>query len=119
MKDICITIRTGAVCLNGIAEKWENCRNCPEDLKDVCVKPYIIPDPDVLPIIPVIPVVTPEVEVWHVENDNCNSCPCEYVDFSTDLTKWDVVRAKLWDKNLSAFYGYSNSLAIENFLDID
>jgi hypothetical protein len=33
------------------------------------------------------------------------------------LTKWDVVRAKLWDKKLWAFYRYSNSVAIDGFLN--
>jgi hypothetical protein len=45
-------------------------------------------------------------------------CPCEYVDFSTDLTKGDVIRASLWDDLLSVFYKYSNSVAVESFLDI-
>jgi hypothetical protein len=52
-----------------------------------------------------------------VENENCNICPCEYVDFSTDLIKGDVIRAKLWDKSLFEFYRYSNSVAVESFLN--
>jgi hypothetical protein len=44
-------------------------------------------------------------------------CPCEYVDFSTVLARWDIIRAKLWDKSLSAFYRYSNSVSVESFLN--
>jgi hypothetical protein len=29
------------------------------------------------------------------------------------------VRAKLWDKSFFVFYRYSNSVAVENFLDIE
>jgi hypothetical protein len=34
------------------------------------------------------------------------------------LTRWDTIRAKLWDKPHMVFYNYSNTLAVENFLDI-
>jgi hypothetical protein len=55
-------------------------------LKEKCIKPYnpetprIIKDPE--------EPENPDDNIeWHVENNNCNTCPCEYVDFSTDLTK--------------------------------
>ena len=109
----CVAKKT--YCTDGIVGIGENCENCPEDLGSSCVGPYVppkpqpdIPDPDV-----------PEDEPWHIENKNCNICPCEYVDFSTDLVKWDTVRAKLWDKSFFVFYRYSNSVAVENFLDIE
>jgi hypothetical protein len=35
------------------------------------------------------------------------------------LGKWDTLRAKLWDKMLFAFYRYSNTVALESFLDVD
>ena len=88
-------------CWDWVLWEWENCENCPEDGKDSCH-----PDnPD-------------ENEWWHIENYNCNSCPCAYVDFSTDLARWDIIRAKLWDKKASVFYKYSNSVAVESFLDL-
>ena len=87
-------------CWDGILWGWENCENCPEDGKDSCYDPDIPDD-------------------WHIENDNCNMCPCEYVDFSTDLTKWDVLRASLWDETFPVFYKYSNSVAVETFLNIN
>jgi hypothetical protein len=34
------------------------------------------------------------------------------------LTKWDIIRAKLWDKSLFVFYRYSNSVALESFLNM-
>jgi hypothetical protein len=77
----CVAKKT--YCTDGIVGIGENCENCPEDLGSSCVGPYVppkpqpdIPDPDV-----------PKDEPWHIENKNCNICPCEYVDFSTDLVK--------------------------------
>ena len=55
---------------------------------------------------------------WNIIVPNCNTCPCEYVDFYADLTKWDMVRAKLWDKWLSVFYRYSNPVVVRNFLSV-
>ena len=82
-------------CWNWVLDEWETCENCPID----CPEPIIDDE-------------------WKIENDDCNSCPCEYVDFSSDLTRWDTVRAKLWDKKLSVFYRYSNNVDVENFLKI-
>ena len=90
------------------------CDECPEKLKESCIG-----DPT-----PIIEDDNPddwgddeENNWWSVTNDSCNSCPCEYADFATDLVKWDSIRAKLWDKSLSAFYRYSNSVAIDSLLD--
>jgi hypothetical protein len=86
--DINIPDTSEQLCWNGEQDPWEDCDNCPEDL-------------------------------WRcVENNNCNTCPCEYVDFSTDLTKWDSIRAKLWDKSKFVFYRYSNTVSVENYLDL-
>ena len=102
-------------CWNKIIDEWEDCKTCPEDLKEKCIEPATLNEPEV--IWPVVPKVT-IVDLWHVENDNCNSCPCEYVDFFSDFMKWDNVRAKLWDKKLSVFYRYSNSVPVERFIGI-
>ena len=84
-------------------------------MKDICIKPNVSSDnSDILDE----PDILEEDSVWSIVNDNCNICPCEYADFSTDLIKWDFVRAKLWDKSLHTSYGYSDSVALENFLDI-
>ena len=112
------------------------CDECPKKLKDACIMPDVIipkckcsecPEQAICvgPYFPPDRVIVPEDtdsdldDTWHVENNNCNTCPCEYVDFSTELTKWDTIRAKLWDKALFVFYRYSNSVAIESFLDLD
>ena len=105
-------------CIDDGENDDENCKcdKCSEKLKSACVSPVVTEsskDSSVLNE----PPVSDDDKWWHVENDNCNTCPCEYVDFSTDLTKWDVVRAKLWDKKLWAFYRYSNSVAIDGFLN--
>ena len=93
-----------------------DCSTCPEKLWEACLGR---PAPDV-----------PEPngddwngwddwdgDWWDVSNGSCNSCPCEYADFSADLVKWDSIRAKLWDKSLSAFYRYSNSVAVDSLMN--
>ena len=126
MKDPCVDDRKDK-CWNWKIDKWETCETCSKDLKELCMdkKPEInipnqtedtcwnwIQDPgeDC--------TNCPKDFWWCVENNNCNTCPCEYVDFSTDLTKWDSVRAKLWDKSKFVFYRYSNSVSVENYLDL-
>ena len=94
-----------------------DCTTCPEKLKERCLTR---PSPD-------NPVPENNDDNgwdddwggWNISNGSCNSCPCEYADFSTDLVKWDSIRAKLWDKSLSAFYRYSNSVAIDSLMDSD
>ena len=110
VKDPCIDDWNGK-CWDGNVDKGENCENCPEDAWDSCIGLYYPPDVPDEPENPDIPDVP-----RNIINDGCNMCPCEYVDFSTDLTKWDIVRAKLWDKSLSVFYRYSNSVSLETFL---
>ena len=109
LKDICMT-------------NWDKtldnpdckCDECPEKLKDICMTNW-----DKTPDNPDIPNFPEESDdEWNVTNDNCNICPCEYADFSVDLIKWDLVRAKLWDKSLLEIYRYSNSVALENFLEL-
>ena len=87
--DVDLPIDKQDTCGNGEKDSWETCDTCPEDLW------------------------------WCAKTSNeCNSCPCEYVDFAAHLTRWDTIRAKLWDKQHMVFYNYSNTLAVENFLDI-
>ena len=100
MKDPCIDDWV-STCGNGKYDEWENCDNCPWDLL------WCIPDG-----------ITPYDSWWSIVNDNCNICPCEYADFSADLIKWDMIRAKLWDKSSFTFYRYSNIVALDNFPDI-
>ena len=76
------------ICWNGKKDEWETCDNCPGDMW------------------------------WCIKNDNCNSCPCEYSDYMSDLTRGDIIRAKLWDKNEMAFYNYSNVVDLENFINL-
>ena len=92
---------------------WNVLLKNPEDLKDICVDNG---DDGVIPDDETDDTEEPEDREWNITNEDCNSCPCEYADFSTDLAKWDTVRAKLWDKKLSAFYKNSNSLSLESFL---
>jgi hypothetical protein len=112
---------------DGKKEEDCNCEECPEKLKDLCVDPKS--DPDV-PGIVIDNCWNGEIDPWEtceecpedfwgcVKGGECNTCPCEYVDFATNLTRWDTIRAKLWDKPRFVFYNYSNSVAVENYLDI-
>ena len=131
VKDLCID-DGGVLCWDGIIQQWEDCENCPIDVKDPCVTnverfcwDWIIqtredcencPE-DVWNCTPDNPVI-PYNSGWHIENNNCNVCPCEYVDFLSDFVQGDTVRAKLWDKKLSVFYRYSNPVAVDRFIDI-
>ena len=131
LKDICLVDTwntlwwTEELCPNGRKDPWENCENCPEDLKDSCVKPGSSDDStwwdnkDDTNNGDVDKDDWNKDGKWEIENNDCNICPCEYVDFSTNLTRWDTVRAKLWDKALSVFYRYSNTVSVESFLDLN
>ena len=114
-------------CPDGKIEEWETCDNCPEDVKDLCINED--PDKDI-PIVPNKLCWNGEIDEWETcdncpedyggcaKSGECNSCPCEYVDFAANLTRGDTIRAKLWDLPHMAFYNYSNSVAVENYLKI-
>lgn len=73
---------TGDVlCGNWSIDTWETCNNCPQDLKLLCI--------DSPPI-------------W-----TCNQCPCQFADFSSDLTNNDQVRAILRDNKKTIQYKFS------------
>ena len=64
-----IVIDVSSTCWNWIQDPWENCQNCPQDIED-CL--YIV-------------------------TQDCNQCPCPFVDINSNLTKNDIVKAVLWD----------------------
>jgi hypothetical protein len=112
-------------CGNGTINEWEDCEKCPEDLKDICLAPWIttIDDEDPLCGNGVVDQWEtcencPQDFGWCIQNNSCNMCPCEYADFFNDLTAGDFVRAKLWDRAFSVFYNYSNVVNVENYLNI-
>jgi len=123
--------KLGADCIKLVNPGWDDnpdcgCDECPEKLGADCIK-LVNPGWDDNPNGPNNPKGDDnpngpdnpdEDDVWEIENADCNSCPCEYVDFSTDLARWDSLRAKLWDKVLSEVYRYSNSVSLESFLDL-
>ena len=80
-QDIGICIGTGEnICGNGNIDQWETCNNCPQDVK-LCIE---------------IPQI-----------GTCNQCPCQFADFSSDLTNNDQVRAILRDKKKTIQYKFS------------
>ena len=96
LKDVCVEHKPDTdnpinggddLCWNGRQDSWETCESCPEDFNG-CAK-----------------------------GNDCNSCPCEYVDFAANLTRGDTIRAKFWDKPRFVFYNYSNTLNVEDYLD--
>ena len=128
LRDICVDKWTESEwsdeenCPNGNVDSWENCQTCPADVKDGCVDDRLAPgwnwrnsQNDELEDID----DKDEDKDRKIQNNDCNACPCEYVDFSAILTRWDTVRAKLWDKSLSVFYRYSNTISVESFLDLE
>ena len=104
------------LCGNGNREWWENCDNCPDDAWELCIQSYM---PDELNLPESSDVEDEGDSDWHLDNDDCNTCPCEYVEFSTELVRWDTIRAKLWDKQEFVFYRYSGPVAVESFIDLD
>jgi len=128
-------------CGNGEVDPWETCKTCPKDIEDGCID-YRKSDNGCgnweldsweecddwadngkngrctgdCKLVEEKQNDDSE-DKWEIANENCNSCPCEYVDFSTVLTKWDIIRAKLWDKFRSVFYRYSNAVSVDTFMD--
>ena len=127
LKDVCVD-NGRHECWDGVPDGWETCETCPQDMKDPCVD--YKPDVDIIIIDKIDPCWNGLPDEWEtcgscpedmwwcvITTNDCNSCPCEYVDFSTDLTKWDVVRAKLRDRPHFVFYNYSNIVSVENYLN--
>jgi hypothetical protein len=42
----------------------------------------------------------------------CDTCPCQYADFSSQLVKDDTVKALLRDYNKTILYKYSNPVKV-------
>jgi hypothetical protein len=72
-------------CGNGVVDPWENCNNCPQDVKD-CLS---------------------------ISSFECFQCPCSFVDIANDLSKKDAVRASLWDKLWNILYRVSESKSLD------
>ena len=129
LKDICVA--PANKCGNGVVDEWETCENCSKDFKwDTCQDIWWeIPDnPDnPNPSVPTDDLcgngvedngetcaTCPEDLWWCIQNKNCNTCPCEYADIASQLTRWDKLRAKLFDKKRSVFYKYSPIVSIDH-----
>ena len=54
-----------------------------------------------------------------IVEQNCNTCPCQYADFTSDLRAGDIIRAVLQDVPRNVFYTYSPLVNPENFLDFN
>ncbi|MDR2416019.1 MAG: hypothetical protein LBD75_05440 [Candidatus Peribacteria bacterium] len=83
---LCSSICKLETCGNGIPDLGETCQTCPQDL-DRCI----------------------------IEQ-NCNTCPCQYADFASDLRENDQIRAKLRDQGRKIFYRFSPVVAVSDFL---
>ncbi|EKD25603.1 MAG: hypothetical protein ACD_80C00012G0019 [uncultured bacterium (gcode 4)] len=79
-QDVRLCIDMPEMCGNGIIDQWETCTSCPQDVK-LCIN---------------IPNV-----------GTCNQCPCQFSDFTSDLTNNDQVRAILRDKKKTTPYKFS------------
>ena len=110
VKDGCVDDWDDNKCWNWIQDLWEDCGNCPWDVSECnkCWNGQIDEWEDCN--------TCPEDAGWCINTAECNSCPCNYSDFSNAFSKWDSVRAMLWDKSEKVFYRFSNVVAVENFL---
>jgi len=82
-------------CGNGIIDPWETCLTCPEDVwpcPPTTCEDIICPGP-------------------------CFSCPCQYVDFASDLAPGDIVRANLYDFTRTIFYDLSSAVPVDDWLE--
>ena len=102
-------------CWNKVVDPWETCSNCPEDVP-VCDQDWDGCS-DVLDSCPFLAgedwECCPTIPSWCEWDDCvlvkavCNSCPCQFADFTNTLQRNDQVRARLWDKGRGAQYWYS------------
>lgn len=58
---------------------------------------------------PEIESVNPNVDSY-VQVVNCNSCPCQYADYGSQIWRGDSIRAVLYDRNGSIVHTYSEPL---------
>jgi len=134
-----------SICGNWIAEYGENCNNCPEDIPVCGVCGNWIQEPDEscancpedygectwlcgdwLYDYPETCQTCPDdvdlcEEIGNTCEDiicpgPCNSCPCQYTDFISDLTVGDLVKAILWDRDKLWIYNFSNSEKVPPYL---
>lgn len=56
---------------------------------------------------PLVPLIGITNDTFIVQPTECNQCPCQFWDFSDDLTKNDKVRAVLRDKEKTIQYKFS------------
>ncbi|MDR2190688.1 MAG: hypothetical protein LBP53_05945 [Candidatus Peribacteria bacterium] len=53
-----------------------------------------------------------------IVEQNCNSCPCQYADFASDIRGDDKIRAKFRDKTRSIWYRFSPEILVNNFIPL-
>ncbi|MDO4714174.1 MAG: hypothetical protein Q4B28_06105 [bacterium] len=117
-------------CGNGQIDLGESCHTCPEDVPTCDRDGDGIPDVfDQCPDIPEeingiqdqdgCPEITPPCTGTHcpLVAPLCNSCPCQYADFSNTLHKNDSVRAHLGDQEFKAHYSSSPFSPLKDFLE--
>lgn len=127
------TCKNLTLCWNGKIDQWETCNTCPQDVPtcdrdddgipdvydqcpDIPEDKNGIEDEDGCPEIP-----TPCTEDWDcpLVNPLCNSCPCQFADFSNTLHKNDSLRAKLFDQKRRVEYNYSPFVDLKQFIYLE
>lgn len=116
-------------CGNGKIDPGETCISCAQDVPTCDADKDKIPDAiDECPSIPEDyngvqdndgcpePPSQCEGENCPLVLPNCNSCPCQYVDFSNTIHKNDQIRAQLRDPQSKSHYTYSSFAWLQNFL---
>ena len=128
---VCVLCKIQTKCWNHQQDPGEDCENCPWDVpicdedcdcvpdsldecKDLpgkewpeaCKELNCTADPDDN-WCPPLPDVLCEWDGCALVKPVCNSCPCQFADYSNTLQKDDSVRARLWDMNYKVHYSYS------------
>lgn len=117
------------LCWNGKIDQGETCLSCPQDIRTCDADWDKIPDPiDECPNIPEDhngkldrdwcpePPQQCQGENCPLVLPVCNSCPCQYADFSNTLHKNDQIRAQLRDLPTQNHYNYSNFVHMLNMI---
>ena len=128
---VCVLCKIQTKCWNHQQDPGEDCENCPWDVpicdedcdcvpdsldecKDLpgkewpeaCKELNCTADPDDN-WCPPLPDILCEWDGCALVKPVCNSCPCQFADYSNTLQKDDSVRARLWDMNYKVHYSYS------------
>ena len=97
--------------LNGKGDCTTNCKVVPEDEKSECWDGVCSSDEKC--------EECPLDCGWCIVPQECNSCPCEYAEYTSDLLDTDKIYAVLRQRGLKVLYAESPSYGLSDFMSQD